>query len=165
MPSTGLRIANFEKFNNLYIDAGHRWARFIQFAHEAFPPACFPPAEKLLRQAASAVEKGEPEFRQRVAFLQTGLQHARLAGELAACFGPFRNIPSDSPKFDLAARKLEQLTALRRGHERSFFADLHYGSVDRELRYWNLPPVIAQMKRNRGQDGKVVEEADKGYMP
>lgn len=151
--------------NDLYLDVGHRWMRFIQFAHEAFPPQCFPPAAQLLDRALDATAGSKPEFEQRVIFLRTGLEHARIAGEVAACFGPDKYIPQDSPKLDLAARKLHQLVAFRREHERSYFADLHYGAASRELRYWDLPPIIKRMDEQSGKAQRVIQADTESYTP
>ena len=137
---------HLQHFNDLYIDVGHRWSRFQLKAHEAFPPACFEPAAAILERAKRAAQDHpQVEYAQRVAFLAAGLEHARLAGRLAALFDSERDIPEDSPRFDQAVRALGELAAFRRAHQQPYISDYFYGAAWREGRFWNLRPLLAQL--------------------
>jgi len=138
---------NVQRINDLYIDVGHRWSRFQLRAHEAFPPSSFEPAEAILERARrAAADHPRAEYAARVAFVAAGLEHARLAGRLAACFDAERTIAEDSERFEQAVEALGKLIAFRRAHEAPYISDFFYGAAWREGRYWNLSPLFARLE-------------------
>lgn len=147
-------VENMRRVNDLYTDVGHRWARFLLMAHEAFPPSCFGPAEAILARAERAA-RGDPraEYAARVKFLQDGLAHARLAGRLAAPFAGERDIPAESGRFGQAAEALRELMAFRRAHETPYISDYFYGASWRESRFWNLRPLFARLEADDAKKG------------
>jgi hypothetical protein len=81
----------------------------------------FEPAEAILERARRVVQNhSRSEYAARIAFLASGLEHARLAGRLAALFDGQRDIPADSPRFDLAVWALGELAAFRQAHQEPF---------------------------------------------
>ncbi|MDD3544755.1 MAG: DUF4838 domain-containing protein [Kiritimatiellae bacterium] len=140
-------LANFQKFNDLFIDHGHRWPRFQILAHKAFPPECFEPAARLLDKAEAAAAKDpRPEFALRVKFLRDGLEHARIGIRLAACFDGDRDLPAGPERLTKAAEAMRELIAFRRAHEKPYISDYFYGGAWREERFWNLNPIFAALK-------------------
>ncbi len=94
----------------------HSYARM---AGALFPPSAFEEAQAILDQAK---EKAHGAYAERVAFLQTGLTHARKSAELATSF-------HDSDAEPRARREVyEALIAFRRQHEMSFFSNLTMAS-------------------------------------
>ncbi len=151
---------NLQRINDLYIDIGHRWSRFLLQAHRAFPPASFEPAEAILRRARQAArESPHEEYADRVEFLAAGLEHARRSGRLAALFDGERTIPEDSERFELAVEALRELIAFRRAHEEPYISDYFYGASWREGRFWNLAPLLARLEAESGAGAEAVEDA------
>ncbi|MDD4103211.1 MAG: DUF4838 domain-containing protein [Kiritimatiellae bacterium] len=140
-------LDNFQKFNDLFIDHGHRWARFQLLAHKAFPAECFAPAERLLDKAeAAAAKDARPEFAQRVKFLRDGMEHARIGLRLAGCFDGDRNLPAGPEHMEKAVAVMRDLIAFRRAHEVPYISDYFYGGAYREERFWNLKPIFAKLQ-------------------
>ncbi len=136
-----------QRINDLYIDIGHRWSRFLLQAHRAFPPASFASAEAILRRAREAVRAApREEYAGRVEFLAAGLEHAQRAGRLAALFDGEREIPEESERFEQAVNALRELIAFRRAHEEPHISDYFYGASWREGRFWNLRPLLARLE-------------------
>ena len=105
----------------------HNYARA---AHAWYPPESFDRGQKLLDRAAEAVaEMPESEYARRVDFLRIGLEHARMAAELAALFA------DDDASEQARAQAYEALVAFRREHEDRFFSDLSHASHV-ETRSW-----------------------------
>ncbi len=139
-------IENAERFCELFLDVGMRWQRFPLKGHEAFPPESFEPAEEILERAVqAAAEDPAPEYAARVDFLRKGLEHARLAGRLAAAFDGQRDIPEDTEKFEKALEALRRLVEFRRAHEDLYISDYFYGASWREAGRWNLAPLFARL--------------------
>ena len=137
---------NLQRINDLYVDVGHRWSRFQLMAHKAFPPASFEPAQAILERAKQAAQNSsQTEYAARVKFLQDGLEHARLAVQLATLFDGQRDIPKDSPQFKQAVKTLRELITFRRAHEKPYISDYFYGASWREARFWNLAPLLAKL--------------------
>lgn len=123
-----------------------RWRRFNLKAHEVFPPASFAPAQALLEKAHQAARRDpNPEYAQRVEFLQVGLTHAELCVKLAAAFNGERQVQRSSPQFAQVHNALRELVQFRKKHEHLFFFDLAY-NASKELRpdNWNLRAIIAE---------------------
>jgi len=157
-------LDNFQKFNDLFIDHGHRWARFQLLAHKAFPPECFVPATSLLEKAASAAAQDQrPEFALRVKFLRDGLEHARIANRLAVCFDGDRELPAGPEHLAKATAAMRELIAFRRSHEKPYISDYFYGGAWREERFWNLKPIFAALQ---GEKAKAdTAQGTPQYMP
>lgn len=110
---------------------------------EAYRPAVFEPARKMLAEAMKAAP-GSTETRhgERVEFLQAGLEHAVLAANFVrstdrgkvpdvapGAFGDdgflsAAELPKDARRFAETRQALLDLIAFRREHEHLFFADL-----------------------------------------
>ena len=124
---------NMMRFLDLFRDVGWRYRSYPRRAHEAFPPECFEPAEKMLAEAMTAASaSSSPEYAQRVRFLQIGLEHARLTTALTAAFDGNRRVPE--ARTAEAAKVLEKLVRFRKEHEGIFFSDLHWVT-----NFWERP--------------------------
>jgi len=121
----------WEAFTSKHVDEMGivNWSRYAASAHKVFPAEAFAPAERILAEAAKAVA-GDPTAAARVAFLRTGLQHARLAADLSASVREGHPVP--------ARRTLSKLMAFRRAHEAECFSNLHFCSYI-EGRSWRIP--------------------------
>jgi hypothetical protein len=109
-----------------------RWRTWAKAAHRVFPSACFGPAEALLARAATAAA-GDREAAARVAFLQTGLVHARLCGEVSLRL----TLADPAATAERGRDKLAELLAFRRKHEREWIANLNHNSWVEDLS-WKL---------------------------
>jgi hypothetical protein len=114
---------NRMRFIKLYWDVGWRYREYVRRAHVAFPPECFEPAEEMLGKALSEA-RGHPlpEFAERVEFIRTGLEHARLASNLAAVFDGNEAVPEG--RLEEAKQALRELVKFRKAHEHTYFSDL-----------------------------------------
>ena len=98
-------------------------------AHIAFPLDVFPPAEEMLEAAQAAVRQHPmPEFARRVAFLQAGLTHAKLASRFMSCLD-MGALPVCTERLRKAREALEEMVAFRRSHEHLYIADFHNASA------------------------------------
>lgn len=115
---------NQMRFLKLFWDIGHRYRVYPLAAHHAFPEAAFAPAQALLTQARQEAAAGgaRAEFADRVQFIQTGLDHARLATKVTALFDG-QELPPEANR-DAARDAVEELVAFRKAHEHLFFSDL-----------------------------------------
>lgn len=109
-----------------------RWRTWAKAAHRAFPPESFGPAEALLAQAAAAAGN-DAEVRARVAFLQTGLAHAKLCAEVAKEL----TLADPASTAERGKDKLTELLKFRRQHEREWFANLGHNAWVEDLS-WKL---------------------------
>jgi len=134
-------VDNMMRFIELYWNVGWRYSSYIRRAHIAFPEECFKPAEKLLKQAlAKAENHPNAEFAERVRFVQIGLEHAKLARDLAAVYDGEEDIPAD--RIEEGKEALRRLVKFRKEHEHSFFSDLLHVTGFWEQRQINLDPLI-----------------------
>ncbi len=107
-------------------------------AHIHYPAESLATAAALLDQAhAHAAQSGLPEHAQRVAFLQHGLEHARLAGKLMSLLVHGRAPVFDPERFAEAQQALQNLVAYRRAHEKEYIADYLYAAM-RENEYCEM---------------------------
>jgi hypothetical protein len=115
-----------------------RWRTWAKAPHRVFPPETFGPAETLLARAATAAGN-DREAQARVAFLQTGLEHAKLCTEVA------RLLTLADPASTVARgkAKLAELLAFRRQHEREWFANLNHNAWVEDLS-WKLATETKQ---------------------
>ena len=85
-------------------------------AGELYPPEVFEKPEQILKKALElAKTSNNPEFAERVRFLQNGLKHGKLSVEFSRFM--LKN------KFTDARKKLNELIKFRRKHEKDFIAD------------------------------------------
>jgi tetratricopeptide (TPR) repeat protein len=125
----------------LYRDQGWRYRIYIRRAHEAFPEECFKPAEELLKQALELTrDSRDPQFAQRVQFIQIGLDHARLTRRLAAIYDGEEQVPEE--KVEKAKKALRKLVEFRKEHEHTFFSDLLHVTSFWERPHINLEPLM-----------------------
>jgi hypothetical protein len=115
-----------------------RWRTWAKAAHRVFPPETFAPAEALLAKAAAAAAR-DPEARARVAFLQTGLAHAKLCVETASLL----TLADPASTVERGKDKLAELLAFRRTHEREWFANLNHNAWVEDLS-WKLASETKQ---------------------
>lgn len=142
---------NVMRLVDLYLNVGWRYSSYLKKAHLAFPPECFLPAEHMLETAlAEARTAAQPEYAERVAFIQTGLEHARLATRLAAAFDGNEKVPEGREAE--ARQALEAIIAFRKDHERSFFSDLLHVTSFWERNRVDLDPLM-------GLPSKMSEQA------
>ncbi len=114
---------NRMRFIELYWDVGWRYSNYVRCAHLAFPDECFEPAEELLEEALAKARKDPlPEFAERVRFIQTGLEHARLACDLAAVYDGNEVVPAG--RVEEAKEALRKLVKFRKENEHTYFSDL-----------------------------------------
>ncbi|MDD2478526.1 MAG: hypothetical protein PHS31_01390, partial [Victivallaceae bacterium] len=85
-------------------------------AAEYYSPEIFAEPEKILGEALElAKTSNNPEFGERVHFLQNGLRHGKLSVEFSRLFV--------ANKFTPARKKLNELIEFRRKHEKDFICD------------------------------------------
>ncbi|ATC65815.1 hypothetical protein CMV30_18705 [Nibricoccus aquaticus] len=109
-----------------------RWRTWAKAAHRVFPENCFAAGEELLAKAEAAA-KNDPESAARVAFLRTGLTHAKLCSKVAALLT--QADPQSTPERGKAA--LEELLRFRRAHEREWFSNLSHSAWVEDIS-WKL---------------------------
>ncbi|PTX94627.1 DUF4838 domain-containing protein [Opitutus sp. ER46] len=109
-----------------------RWRTWAKVPHRIFPAAAFAPADALLAKAAAAVAH-DPECSARVAFLQTGLQHAKLCCAVATKL----TLSDPASTAEGGREALRELLAFRRAHEREWFANLNHNAWVEDLS-WKL---------------------------
>ena len=109
-----------------------RWRTWAKAAHRVFPPEVFGPAEALLAKAAYAA-RSDDEARARVAFLETGLGHAKLCAEVSQQL----TLADPASTVERGRDKLTELLKFRRQHEREWFANLGHNAWVEDLS-WKL---------------------------
>jgi hypothetical protein len=115
-----------------------RWRTWAKAAHRVYPPASIAAGEALLVKAAQAAA-GDRDAVARVAFLQTGLTHAKLCTETAALL----TLADPASTAERGAAKLKELLAFRRAHEREWFANLNHNAWVEDLS-WKLASETKQ---------------------
>lgn len=124
---------NTQAFIDLYLVVARRYANYVKKAHKVFPPESFAPAEALLEEALQQTESlDDPQFAERVRFVQLGLRHAQLAARLAAAFNGRVTLPDANMDEGMAA--LKALVEFRKANEGSFFSDFYHATA-----YWERP--------------------------
>ena len=96
----------WERYSQEHIDVFKdglwQYARYPEHVDKRFPLESFVPAEKLMAEAERAASK-DPDATVKVAFLKTGLQHAKLCVEASMAFA---KAGSDAAKRKAAVAKL-----------------------------------------------------------
>lgn len=118
-----------------------RYANYPLEAWKAYPAEVFEPAETILKQALTEAQTSRnPEFSERVKFLQVGLQHAFLTLKVASIYNGNRDIPAEN--LDEASKALGELVQFRKEHERMYFSDLLHVTSFWERPSWNMDYFI-----------------------
>lgn len=111
---------------------------------QQYPPEIFPPAAALLAAAMKAAQQADsPEYRERIEFLQAGLEHARLCARFIGLIHGGRAasdpiLPEDQTAhgFILAQEGLSDLLAFRKEHQHLHISDFANPRVaGREIRF------------------------------
>src|SRR5262249_23220485 len=110
-----------------------RWRSYARAADVAFPLTAFPPAEAILRKAAEAAA-ADAEAAARVAFLQKGLEHAKLCVRAAAAL----TAAGPEPAPGVASKGLDELVAFGRKTERDGIANFSALAWSEEAG-WRVP--------------------------
>lgn len=128
-------VKNVLNFINLL--SMRRYANYPLEAWKAFPAKVFEPAEAILEQALTETQTSRnPEFTERVKFLQVGLQHALLTLKLSMVYNGNRDIPDEH--LSEAGKALGELVRFRKEHERMYFSDLLHVTSFWERPSWNM---------------------------
>ena len=93
---------------DLFKDGLWQYARYPETAYKRFPPESFVPAAKLLDEAERAAARNRSAA-EKVAFLRTGLAHAKLCVEASMAF---EKAKSDDARWKAAAEKLRAFRAM-----------------------------------------------------
>ena len=109
-----------------------RWRSFATAAGAVYPPECFAPADELLGKAAKAAAS-DPAAAARVAFLQQGLNHAKLCARISAQLTVAA--PTATPEETKAL--LAELISFRRGAEKSGIGNFNHNAWQEDLS-WKL---------------------------
>jgi hypothetical protein len=109
-----------------------RWRTWAKAAHRVFPESCFAPAEALLENAAHAAA-GDREAAARVAFLHTGLAHAKLCARVSGLL----TLADPAATPERGADALKELLRFRRAHERDWIGNFNHNAWVEELS-WKL---------------------------
>jgi len=115
-----------------------RWRSWAKAADAVFPPECFAPAEELLAKAAQLAAK-EPAAAARVAFLQTGLAHAKLCARISSQL----TLAKPAASKEEAGRLLAELAKFRRAHEREGIGNFNHLAWVEDLS-WKLSDETRQ---------------------
>ena len=115
-----------------------RWRTWAKVPHRIFPPETFARGDALLARAAAAA-RGDGEAMARIAFLQTGLTHARLCAEVARLL----TLADPASTVERGQEKLAELILFRRAHERQWFANLNHNAWVEDLS-WKLASETRQ---------------------
>lgn len=131
-------------FIELYRVVARRYANYVKKAHLVFPPESFVPAEALLEEAlAQTRDLPDPQFLERVRFVQLGLQHAQWAARLAAVYDGEEVLPATKKEEGMAA--LKALVDFRKTNEGTFFSDLYHATAYWERPCLNVDELIAEI--------------------
>jgi hypothetical protein len=134
-------LENRIPFIKLYWDVGWRYSSYVRRAHVAFPEECFEPAQEMLDQAlAETPGHSLTEFAERVEFVRFGLDHARLAGNLAAVYNGSEVVPTE--RLEQATKALRELVKFRKEHEHTYFSDLLHVTSFWERPRMNLDTLV-----------------------
>lgn len=111
-------------------------ARLFWRATQLYSPEVLDRGDAILREALAAAQTSpEPEFAERVRFLQAGLEHTRLflrlmgTLEMSPDFKRFGPCLTDRAKFEASQQAYRELLAFRKAHERTPLVDLSASSA------------------------------------
>ena len=127
---------NVLHFVDLFKDP-RRYRSYPQKVHKAFPLEVLDKGAKILDRAMQTARRDSlTEFAERVAFLQTGLEHARLIVNLAAVFDGSHDVPKE--RLEEGQKALKDLIRFRKENQSSYFSDLLWVTNYWERPEWNL---------------------------
>ncbi len=127
---------NITHFVDLFEDP-RRYNTYVKKVHKAFPLEVLDKASEMLKDAMREARRDPlTEFAERVGFLQTGLEHAKLVVKLAAIFDGNRDVPEDRREEGKTA--LNNLIRFRKKNQASYFSDLLWATSFWERSEWNL---------------------------
>lgn len=109
-----------------------RWRTWAKAAHAVYPAACFAAGDALLAKATAACAE-DKVAQARVAFLQAGLDHAKLCSRVAGLLSRARK---DGPDPEGKAA-LDELLTFRRAYEFSGIANFNHEAWVEDLS-WTL---------------------------
>lgn len=115
-----------------------RWRNWAKAAHVLYPPESFTPAEAMLEEAAKTAHN-DSEATARVAFLQLGLQHAKLCSRVSAQL----TLATSAASKDEIKRAVDELIAFRRANERSGIGNFNHLAWVEDLS-WKLSEETKQ---------------------
>ncbi len=131
---------NVLHFVDLFKDP-RRYRSYPHKVHQAFPPKVLDQSAQILEQAMQAARKDSlMEYAERVGFLQTGLEHARLIVNLAAIFEGGSDVPKD--RLEECQKALKNLIQFRKDNQSSYFSDLLWVTSYWERPEWNLGALV-----------------------
>lgn len=120
----------------------------------------FEKGASLLQEAAMAARQSDdPQYVQRVEFLQAGLEHARLAVEFVASLDSGGKVPSTSTKFHQAREALLRLIQFRRQHESLLISD-YVAAALIESRRFDIEALLDKKfsgKESEASDQNAIE--------
>ena len=131
------------------------WSRWPSHVHKLYTPASLAAAERILDTAARSAA-ADRTHAARVAFLRTGLTHARLATAAAAAFDD--GVPMT------IHRALTDLMRFRRKHEHENFSNLQFCSW-LEGRCWHVPDGVYTGGPLRGLAGTIAPLPPSAVIP
>lgn len=127
---------NVLHFVDLFIDP-KRYRSYPQKVHKAFPQEVLDRGAQMLDRAMLAARRDSlTEFAERVGFLQTGLEHARLIVNLATIFDGNHDVPKE--RLEEGQKALKDLIRFRKENQSSYFSDLYWVTSYWERPEWNL---------------------------
>ncbi len=127
--TTDLRPRLHEAFEDRFASRWRTWARV---AHRVFPSESFAAGEALLERAAAAA-KTDRDAAARVAFLRTGLEHAKLCVKVSVLL----TLADPEATPERGAEALNELLRFRRAHEREWIGNFNHNAWVEELS-WKL---------------------------
>ncbi len=104
----------------------------------AYPAEVFSPAQRILDEA---MEAARPDYARCVAFLEVGLEHARLTARFIGLLNRGR-APDDAEPLAEARAALNELIAFRLEHESMYIAD-YIDASRRENRWLDIDGLLS----------------------
>lgn len=115
-------------------------------AQLAYPPEALARGREILAEARAAAEAhADPQYAERVAFLESGLEHARLAAAFMNTTNGGRIPTQYAAAFVESQQALQALMDFRRAHEDLYIADLVDAS-SREARWVDLATLAQDVE-------------------
>lgn len=127
---------------------------------QLYPLESLAKGKALLEEAMLRAQQAEdPLYAERVAFLQAGLEHARLTVEFVNSLDSRGRIPESRKRFDAAREALHRLIEFRRDHEHLLISD-YIAAASIENRRFDIDTLLEkEFTGNEEQDLTPVVEA------
>jgi len=127
---------NVLHFVDLFVDP-KRYRSYPQKVHKAFPLDVLDKGAQILDRAMQVARRDSlTEYAERIGFLQTGLEHAKLTIKLATLFNGNRDVPEN--QMEEGQKALSDLIRFRKENQSSYFSDLLWVTNYWERPEWNL---------------------------